>query len=271
MKRLIAALMLAAVLIAGCNSSTAPGPAPSNPPAQQASTPPAPQATATQPQAPQSAPALSLLPVPPVSRASWPAVMPAAIQVAPGGKAYALWVVIQGDGLVVWREGEQQSVVLSGVAMRQYAWTPDGIVFVQLTGVMEGKPQIMRYRWGEAAPKVLVDSDRLKGYPRALQWAGAGKLYFADDDGLKTVTDDGKTIAPVAGPAVPWIARAGGFAPNAPRYVGLLDSKLVLATAGQPGGAPLMEFSGLGIQRVEWTPDGTKLALETGGDGKTGQ
>lgn len=198
----------------------------------------------------------------------WPPLTPAALRVSPDGRGYALWVVLQGEGLVVWREGDAKSVPLSATAMREFAWTPDGICFVQLTANMDGKPQLMRYRWGEAAPTVLVDSDRLHGTVRALQWSGAGRLFFADDEGMKAASDDGRAVTSLPGAGVPVTARGGVFAPGSSRYVGVQDGKLVLSQAGQAALAPLADLGSLVLQRVAWAPGGDRVAVELAGSGR---
>lgn len=202
-----------------------------------------------------------------------PTLLPVAVRPSPDGKAFALWHALQADGLVAWRSGDRQSVALTGVARRDLAWAPDGLYFVQLTGPMDGRPQVLRYRWGQPKPEVVIDTPRLKGHPRALAWdAAGGRLLYADDDGLKAAAADGRTLVPIKGPPVPQAVQGGAFGPAAGlRYVTAAEGQLLVAAAGQEGAAVAAKLApGVTLHRVAWASAGDRAAAEVGPAGRGG-
>lgn len=159
-------------------------------------------------------------------------------------------MALQGHGLIVWREADREAVRDSSVARFDLAWAPDGLFVAHQTGPMEGRVQILRYQWGDPKARVLVDEDRLDGYPRSLTWDG-NRLLFHDNGGLKAVPADGSTILSVAGPGLKDTVQGTAFDAAGRRYITLLRERLVVS---EPGGTPLLEghHPALYSDRILW-------------------
>lgn len=215
MKRLLPLLLVAGLLqgcAAGAGLTSDPPPAASNPPPTQAQ------------EGQAAAVPFAIPPIP-----NHKQVIPMGLRVSPDGHGYALFFALQGNGLAVWREGDAEAVMLSGVAWEEIAWTGDGLFLAHLTGPMEGQAQILRYRWGGAKPTIFVETDRLQGYPRALVWDAAGnRLLYTDDGGMRAVSADGARISRVDPPALP-AAASGVFHPGSLRYLTLVREHLAVA------------------------------------------
>ncbi len=193
-------------------------------------------------------------------------IRPVDLRVSPDGKYFALWYAIQGDGLLVWKAGESSALKLSGVALRELVWAPNGgLYFAHMTGPMTGKAQIMRYRWGAAKPEVVLDSHQLHASPKLLVFdARAGRLIFSEAGGLKAVTPGGGTTESIEGPGLPETVSGGSFDPIHYRYVTTQNGKLVLAVPGQTVAMPLGIVGDQSLYRVTWSPDGETVAAELG-------
>lgn len=190
---------------------------------------------------------------------------PTQLAVRPDGEAFAAWHLSEGTGLAVWQVGDDNAVLLTGAALGELAWSPDGVFFAGFDAPVGGRPQILHYSWGEAAPKVVVEGAVIRGKPRALAWRSPGWLYFADDQGLKAAQPGTPwRVVRLPGPAIPDTLQYGSFAPGSLRYIGLQGGSLVLAEAGQEGGVPLAENWGAGLTRVAWSQDGSRVALGMG-------
>ncbi len=214
-------------------------------------------------------PALTTLAVPAAPDAG-AGLRPVALRVRPAGQAYALWYAGQADGLLAWRAGDQQAVSLSRLAARELAWAPDGVYFVQLTAVTDGRPRLMRYRWGRPEPELVVDSGRLRGRVRALTWDSAGnRLIWADDGGLKAVAGEGRTLTSLRGPAIPDTVTGDPFAPSGLRYVTVQGDQIVLAVTGQTAVTALAKIGAAqALLRVAWAANGDRVAVEVGAPGQ---
>lgn len=191
---------------------------------------------------------------------------PIHLAVRPDGGAFAAWHLTgDGLGLSVWQEGDSSSVHLSGAALGEVAWSPEGVFFAEFDAPVGGRPQILHYRWGEAEPQVVVKGEVIRGKPRSLAWRSPGWLYFADDQGLKAAQPGTPwRVVRLPGPPIPDTLQYGSFAPGSLRYIGLKGGSLVLAEAGQEEVVPLAENWGGGLTRAAWSQDGSRVALALG-------
>jgi len=191
---------------------------------------------------------------------------PIHLAVRPDGEAFAAWHLTgEGQGLAVWQADDGSAVFLTGAALGEVAWSPEGLFFAAFDAPVGGRPQILHYRWGEEAPQVVVKGEAIRGKPRSLAWRSPGWLYFADDQGLKAAQPGTPwRVVRLPGPPIPDTLQYGSFAPGSLRYIGLKGGSLVLAEAGKEDAAPLTENWGAGLTRAAWSPDGSRVALGLG-------
>lgn len=196
------------------------------------------------------------------------------LHVSPSGKSYALRFILQGEGLLVWREGDREGVKLSGLALPEVAWTSFGLYFVQLTAPMDGKPQIMRYHWGEAQPAVVLEGEQLKGYPRGLYWSQGSGLVFSDDEGPKMLAGDQKAER-LKGLPLPMTLRGEAFSFKGLRYITAVDNRLAMVSAVDGRVYDLGEQAVLRsdemLLHIRWDQTGQLAAVEAGGHKSQGR
>ncbi|HEY8347412.1 MAG TPA: hypothetical protein VIL07_09115 [Symbiobacteriaceae bacterium] len=187
------------------------------------------------------------------------------LQVRPDGRAFALWHVGDRYALAVWQAEDDEAVLLSRTALEGLAWARDGLYFVQMSAPVGGRAEILRYRWGEEQPEVVLTGGAIRGRPRGLAWRSPGLLLYADDEGLKAAQPGIPwRVSRLTGPGIPDTLQYGAFAPGSLRYIGIQGGYLVLAEAGQATAVPLTEAGNQSLTRVAWSEDGRRVALGLG-------
>lgn len=259
-RRRLAWLPLLLVLTVGCSSQSA-APAVKSPGAVQADPAPTPPVAAPSTTAPVSTPPdssqLPLFTIPPTGD-SLP-VTPERLAVRPDGKAFALQMMLQGIGLIAWRQGDAHAVWLAWHSGNWVTWAPDGLYFTDITANLDGVGFIGHYRWGDAKPEVVIDAKRLQGYPTFLQWdAASNRLLYVDQGGPKFATADGKSIT-----ARPGAHATFSTAPNGKQSIAIVAGQVMLSTAGRALQAPLFDVPSYEqVVQVAWSPDSSQVAVE---------
>jgi hypothetical protein len=269
MRRSVLVFMLA-LLVVGCSGSAS---SPQAPPSEQpAAANPAPANAAPAnpgpagPAAGAAAPALAAFPVPPSPRGD---LVVNGLQVSPDGKGFAAWYVLQGDGLAAWREGDAQALPLAGVVARQFAWSDDGFYFVNLTSPMEGRRQLMRYRWGQPAAELLFDTRVPEEPLHGLTWDPVHKqLLFISKDGWQASSPDGKQLTSLNGSVAIQPTVGSSVHPQSRRYLYLYEGWLYLGRIGEVHGKPLADVALRNFIRAAWSADGSLVAAAFAEPGK---